>query len=181
MLEVNKGRIAIRSEPGVGFPEEPSAQDLLSSALVLARRQVWVVVLFAMLGASLGGILFFRVTPNFVADATLLIDTRKIEILQQPAVFSQMSLESSAAMESQVEILKSEKTALTVVKKLDLAEDPEFVRRGRGLIASLFGRLFPTDQEPTEEERTKRAVELLEKRLTVSRIGMCTPYRSVSN
>ena len=52
-----------------------------------ARRQIWTIVFFALLGTVLGAVLLFRLVPNYSAAATLLVDTRKINISQQPAVF----------------------------------------------------------------------------------------------
>ena len=45
------------------------------------------------------------------------------------------------AVESQVEVLKSESIALAVIKQLHLTEDPEFTGGGGGLIGTLLGML----------------------------------------
>ena len=171
MLKANSAHIFPHNEPSHAAVDGSSTQDLIGSALAAARRQAWVVLPFLVIGILLAAAFLLKVTPNFTANATLLIDTRKIEILQQPAVFGQMSLESSAAMESQVEILKSEKIALAVVQKLGLANEPEFVRVGKGLRAALFGGLFSVERPPLDEERTARALGLFAKRLTVNRVG----------
>ena len=126
MLKANDGQLSPRDELGVGVgaPDESSGVDGISHAIGFAKRQIWVVLLFAMLGTGLGTVFFLKVKPNFAATATVLIDTRKFQISQQPAVSPQMSLESSAAMETQLEIFQSEKIALAVIKKLQLSGGP---------------------------------------------------------
>ena len=46
-------------------------------------------------------------------------------------------------VDTQLEILKSENFALSVIKKLELTQDPEFVGSSRGLIASVLNLLLP--------------------------------------
>ena len=58
--------------------------------------------------------------------ATMLIDNRKSQFLQQTPLSSE-ALIDSAAVESQVIVLKSDDLALSVIKKLRLNEDPEFI------------------------------------------------------
>ena len=77
-------------------------------------------------------------------------------------------------VDSEVEILKSENVSLAVIKQFHLAEDPEFVGRGGGLIGALIGSvsdLFGRDVPKSEFELTRRAVALFAERLTVKRIG----------
>ena len=173
MLEANRGQIVPRSER-VGFApkESPPSSDGIATAVGFARRQIWTIVFFALLGTVLGAVLLFRLVPNYSAAATLLVDTRKINISQQPAVFAQMSLESSSAMDSQLEILKSENIALAVVDQLKLWDDPEFVDTRRGLKAKLFGNFFGPPWIPNHAERVQMARDALAKRLTVNRIGI---------
>ena len=67
-------------------------------------------------------------------------------------MFNDLPIDTSA-VESQVEILKSETIALAVIKKLHLTEDPEFVGPGGGLIGTLLGAvtgLFASN-EPSSE------------------------------
>ncbi len=170
MLEASD-QFSPRGEPGGGALDQSSAADWLAYARGFVRRQFLVVFLFVVLGAGLGAFYLVNVKPNFTGTATLLLDTRKFQFSQQPAILPQMSLESSAAVESQLEIIRSEEIARTVVKKLQLLEDPEFVASGRGIKAMLFGGLFAPAQPPTEAERMERARAVLAKELTVNRVG----------
>ena len=170
MLEASD-QFSPNGESGGGALDQSSAADWLAYARGFARRQFWVAFLFAVLGAGLGAFYLLNAKPNFTATATLLLDTRKFQFSQQPVVLPQLSLESSAAVESQLEIIRSEEIARTVAKKLQLSEDPEFVATGRGVKAMLFGGLFAPAQPPTEAERMERARAVLAKDLTVNRVG----------
>ena len=77
----------------------------------------------------------------------------------------------SAAVESQAEILKSEKIALAVIEKLHLTEDPDFVKPGR--LADLFAKLVGSVPRPqSQSETTRRVAETFARRLDVKRVGL---------
>ena len=82
----------------------------------------------------------------------------------------------SAAVESQVEVLKSENIALAVIKQLKLTEDPEFVGSGGGLIGAILRialqRSFATTGPESEFDLTRGAVSVFENRLGVRRVGL---------
>ena len=59
----------------------------------------------------------------------MLIDTRKAQFLQQQPSYSDAQVDS-ATVESQVRVLKSDVVALSVIKNLQLTQDPEFVELG---------------------------------------------------
>ena len=78
-------------------------------------------------------------------------------------------------LESQVELLKSERVGLAVVKKLGLSEDPEFIAAKSGFAGALAfaSHLFALRSEPLSESETVRAaLGVLAKNLTVARIGV---------
>jgi succinoglycan biosynthesis transport protein ExoP len=176
MLELNKGHMSLDGGLDVVTADEPSAAETFAYALGVIRRQIFVVLFFAMLGAALGAAVFFKAAPTYTATATLLVDTHKIEVLQQPAVSSEMPIGAMGAMESQIELLKSNQVALAVIKKLGLSEDPRFVGNGRpsvvrGLIYKYF-HLFPPDQSPpSDTDRLERALKIFKRNLTVERVG----------
>ncbi len=157
--------------------DEPSTAETIARGLGIVRRQFFVVFAFALLGLALGGIFFVRATPKYTATATLLVDTRKMELVQQPAVYNDMSIQSMGAMESQVELLKSDEVALRVIKKLNLSDDPRFIGDGgESGLHSLLHRVAPGyfGETPalSEDERQNLALGLFAKSLSVARIGV---------
>jgi succinoglycan biosynthesis transport protein ExoP len=172
MLKINQNQTSLDESGANG----PSMAELFTYALGVVRRQMLVVLLFAMLGAGLGATSFLRATPPYTATATLLVDTHKIEVLQQSAVSDGLPIGAVGAMESQIELLRSDELALSVIKKLRLWDDPRFVGDGKpGILRGLLSRYFPAlsvkQLPPTDADRMARAVALFNKSLTVDRVG----------
>ena len=136
MLELNRDQPSLDGRLNAVAANEPSIAELFTYALGVVRRQVFVVLLFAMLGTGLSLLIYLKAAPPYTATATLLVDTHKIDILQQFAVSSEMPIGAMGAMESQIELLKSEQVALSVIKKLRLWEDPRFVGDGKPGVVS---------------------------------------------
>lgn len=172
MLQINQNQTALDETGANG----PSAAELFTNALGIVRRQIFLVLLFAMLGIGLGVVTFLRASPPYTATATLLVDTHKIEVLQQSAVSEGMSIGSVGAMDSQIELLKSDELALTVIKKLGLWDDPRFVGDGnpgilRRLLSKYLPVLSPKRSELTDADRMAQALAIFDKSLTVDRVG----------
>lgn len=107
-----------------------SVAALIDQLTGLVRRQYRVFL--ALPAAALAvGVLYLLVTaPQYTATATLLIDSSTLRVLQnQQQPQGDIPLDT-LQVGSQVEILASRKLALTVVKDLNLADDPEFAGRG---------------------------------------------------
>ena len=176
LLDMKSDQILPPSGVGKVTADEPSAAEMFAYAIGVARRQIFVVLLFALLGAGLGAVFFVKAVPTYTATATLLVDTRKMEILQEPAVSSEMPIQSTGAMESQIELLKSDEVALAVIKKLRLSDDPRFVGDGNsGIVARLIHKLLavfsPDRPPPSDADHIDLALKIFEKSLTVGRVG----------
>ncbi len=81
-----------------------------------------MVVTFAALGLLAGAAYSASAVPLFTATANLLVDDRAIRAVQDFALTSTSMLPGEAAIESQVEVLKSEQVRLSVVDKLGLGK-----------------------------------------------------------
>ena len=79
---------------------------------------------------------------------------------------------SVAWIESQIEILKSRSVAAYVVKRLQLAEDPEFLRSDSGLLDRLLAGLGWASEPQSEAARTDAAIATLHDRLDVRRLSL---------
>src|ERR1700722_14900998 len=144
MLQLNKDHTSPDGRLDAVTANEPSAAESLTYALGVVRRQIFIVLLCAMLGTGLGVVIFLKAAPTYTATATLLIDTHNFDIVQQPAVSIEMPIGAMGAMESQIELLKSDEVALSVIKKLRLWEDPRFVGDEKpGVVSRLVYQYFP--------------------------------------
>ena len=83
MLDAKRGAYLVSSEPAPTAADEPSAAETIARGLGIVRRQIFVVLAFALLGVALGGIYVLKAPPKYTATVTLLADTRKIELVEQ--------------------------------------------------------------------------------------------------
>ena len=110
----------------LSLSEFRSSAELLESFVHFLRQQYRVILLVSLLSIALAVTYLMVARPSYTAVATMLIDNRKSQFLQQSSSSSE-ALINSAGVESQVIVLKSDDLALSVVKKLRLNEDPEFI------------------------------------------------------
>ncbi|MGL4810709.1 MAG: GumC family protein, partial [Beijerinckiaceae bacterium] len=140
------------------------------AALNTVRRQ-WPVIAacaIAILGLAIGYIL--TTTPRYTATASIMIDTRKNQMFQTQQVPTDAPMDSSA-VDSQVEILKSESVALAVIRELKLLEDPEFSGSDG---SSLFGTLFSIfgSGAPSQTQAERRALTRFARSIQIKRVGL---------
>ncbi|AWL99647.1 polysaccharide biosynthesis tyrosine autokinase [Bradyrhizobium amphicarpaeae] len=171
MLQVNKPTSEINRD----FAEaDGSALQSLSSYFEIIRRQFPTIVAIVSACVILAVLYLFTAAPLFTSTASMVIDTRKVQLFQQQSVLGDIAVDS-ATVETQVEILKSENISLAVIRDLHLIEDPEFTGSGGGLLGSVIGLvagIFSDGSVSSEFELTRRALERFEKNRTVKRLGL---------
>ncbi|MEY9986007.1 succinoglycan biosynthesis transport protein ExoP [Bradyrhizobium yuanmingense] len=171
MLQVNKPTSEINRD----FAEsDGSASQTLTSYLDIVRRQFPTMVAIVSACVILALLYLFTAAPLFTSTASMVIDTRKVQLFQQQSVLGDIAVDS-ATVETQVEILKSENISLAVIRDLHLIEDPEFTGSGGGLIGTVIGAvggLFSDGRAPSEFEQTRKALERFEKSRTIKRLGL---------
>jgi polysaccharide biosynthesis transport protein len=181
MLQTTHDPSAVQREP-----ETVSPQETLALVVGFMRRQYLVIGLVTLLGIGLGVVYLINTPPTYTAKADLMIDSRKFNLMpvQQQAVYGDFPLDT-AAVDSQVEVLKSENIALSVIKNLHLMQDPEFNAPSGGLMGAIVGFISNPigpivnfianrtgSSEPTSEfELTRQAVGALKGGLSVNRVG----------
>jgi capsular exopolysaccharide synthesis family protein len=173
MLHLDKSLIGIAGGKPHPF-EKVSPAEMLKSFMDLLRRQLPIISFFTVLSTGIGIVYLLTTPPMFTAQTSMIIDTRKLQIFPKLDQTPNSAVVDSGMVDSEVEMLKSENVSLAVIKRFDLANDPEFIGRGGGLfqelvgtVSDLFGRQDPT----TEYERTRRAAAVFADRLTVKRVG----------
>ena len=120
--------------------ETASPQETLQRYIGFVRQQFLVIALVTLLGVVLGVVYLITTPPSYTAKAKLIIDSRKFNLLpvQQQAVWGDFPLDT-AAVDSQVEVLKSENVAVSVIKNLHLMQNPEFIAPSGGLMGAIVG------------------------------------------
>lgn len=164
MLRVNN-----LSQPASVDQTMPSGGFEIATYVKIAQRQ-WPTILAVTLPLVMLALIYvLTAQPKFTAYATLLIDTRKNQLLssQQQVVGDQVF--DSTGVESQVEILKSDSIALAVIRDLKLVDDPIFA--DGGLIRSIIN-LFGSDEPATPAEKEQATVAAFERNLQIKRVGL---------
>jgi polysaccharide biosynthesis transport protein len=145
----------------------------LDAVLAGARRQYKVIagIAIAVVLLAIGYIII--ATPIYTSTADILLDSRQFGAVDIARDDARLSF-NSTAIESQVEVLKSEKIALSVIKKLNLTADPEFVEASfiGNLISMVveWGQFAPSsDVQDNQHRLQRRAIAAFAKMMQVKR------------
>ncbi|WP_342359359.1 AAA family ATPase [Terrarubrum flagellatum] len=152
--------------------QSPFSSINLDTIFRILRRQWPVIAGFTFVALLAAVIFLLTAAPKYTASMTILIDTRKTQLFQTQQVVGDMAIDSSA-VESQAEILKSDSTALAVIRNLKLLEDPEYSGEGSfSLIKTITGLFVGPDAPDSQERKERMAVEQFAKALQVKRVGL---------
>jgi polysaccharide biosynthesis transport protein len=170
MLQTNKPRPAVEHEPVLN--EEMGLGEVVNFVWGFLRRQYPVIVFCALLAVAMGVIYLRHTPPRYTAHATMIIDTRKGQVFQNQSILADAPIDL-AGIESQVQIVKSENVAASVIKDLHLTEVPEFVGGGAGLTDRVFSYLGAKPPPPRSEfELMRQSIGVFERNLDALRVGM---------
>lgn len=146
-----------------------------------ARRQLWVILAFCAIGVAGGLAYTAQSVPRYTASAVLIIDSVK-DKTSISASIADLTYDSGA-IDSQLEVLKSEGTASSVLNSLKLEDNYEFnnppvsvLSRWSGAIRSLLrGSSADQSAQDSEVEKARKArrslLDQLESNLAVRRVG----------
>jgi polysaccharide biosynthesis transport protein len=126
MLQHDSARF-LASDDDDALPATP-ALEALASTTAFMRRHGGIILLCLLLMISAAIAYMLMATPRFTAEATLYIERQKLRVLQPEQVPGDAPVDSMA-VESQVEILKSDAIASAVVARLHLADDRDFLEQ----------------------------------------------------
>jgi succinoglycan biosynthesis transport protein ExoP len=159
-------------------PAETGLSDQITAAVQIIRRQYLIVLLCALLGVVCGIIYLRTAHPVYTARADILIDRSKSPFVQQQSILGDVPVDT-IQLESQMQIMRSPNIALSVVDKLNLADNSEFLDAGRSPIrsivhslASFFSIAGRSEPKKSETELKEQALQILLKDLEVDRIGV---------
>jgi succinoglycan biosynthesis transport protein ExoP len=175
MLEVGKSSSIDHSR---ALPAETGLSEQITAAIHVIRRQYLIFLLCALFGTMCGIIYLRSAHPVYTAQTEILIDRGKSSFVQQQSILADVPVDT-IQLESQMQIMRSPNIALSVVNKLNLAEDPEFIDQGGSPIRSVvhfIAGFFPiaarSEPQKSEVELTQQAVGALLKNLEVNRVGV---------
>jgi succinoglycan biosynthesis transport protein ExoP len=179
MLQINKRLVAEQALPA---SELVSPAELYAAVIGFVRRQFSVIAVVLLLTLALATVYVFTSPPRFTGHAVLVIDTHKTQFFQQQSSpLGDLPIDS-ATVDTQLEILKSENIALSVIKDMHLNEDPEFVSPRAGFLGTVVGfvssafSIFSSEQSADdaapEFRSLRRALDTFQRQLSVKRVGL---------
>ena len=156
-----------------------SFSELLEQFSGFLVRQYPIFVFVTVLTLAMALVYLFTTPAKYTAHAMLMIDSSKLRVLQQQqSAMADIPLDT-AQVETQVEILKSETVALSVIRDQRLVQDPEFSASSGGIFGVLLGlgaRFFdggaPGVSSPSSESQLERRILIsFLKQRTIARVG----------
>ena len=157
--------LSLSSQSEVAPPTLGQRLDYLRGFL---HRRYLLILLGLALALPFGA--FYAVTSpkTYTASSVMMIETRKGPLDGQANAIPL----DAAWFETNLQNLKSVNVLSYVVKQLNLADDPEFLRSDAAPLDRLLYRIGWSAPKPkSEAERVNRAVELLASGLRAQRIG----------
>ena len=155
-------------------PRGSSPTEMVETALGFLRRSYGIMISAVLVAVAFAAVYVFTTPRSFTAQASLIVDTRKIQVFERPPLLSEMNLDFMA-MESQLQVLRSDNVALAVITNLRLTEDPEFVGWKGGVNSPLsnfpFVSVVRSARPSSESELIEAVLSVFQKRLTVTRVG----------
>jgi succinoglycan biosynthesis transport protein ExoP len=136
-------------------------------------RQWRLITVVTGVAVIIGAAVITMSPARYTAQADMIIDTKRVTWTQTEMSTDNRTVED-ASVESEIETTKSEKVAISVIRRLHLTEDPEFVGVGRNLtrrLFSLFSSSARSEAEPTDEELVRRVLGTFKENLRVTRSG----------
>lgn len=106
---------------------------------MLRRRRAIILGCIAVI-TLLAVVLVFQLKPKYTAETSLLLDSRKTNVIDLQAVMGGLQPEA-AAIRSEVDVLRSRQLISKVIEKLGLAGNPDFNTALRGDDGDLFETL----------------------------------------
>ena len=157
----------------------------LRQLITIFRRRMWSFVAAGLLTFVTVLIFTLQATPMYTATASLVLNVREQRVVDIEAVLSGMPPDS-AAVDTEVEVLRSRALAEAVVERLDLTQVPEFNAelREAGLadnllsgLSTLASGLMPFQGEASdalgqEAQVRDRVVNALMEARSVRRAGL---------
>jgi len=133
-------------------PWSLQAQALRATVALARRDAIWIATV-ALAVAILSGVAFRMIFDQYVATATILFDPRNAKVTSTEEVLPDIGPDS-IAIESRVQVARSDSFLAALVEREGLADNPEFA--GGATAAA---------------ERSAAAIDRLRERLTIGRRG----------
>ncbi|WP_048708458.1 GumC family protein [Microvirga massiliensis] len=134
-------------------------------------RHFWTIAFCTAVATAIGVTHVLTAEPLFSAQARLVIDPGAAQAFREQSGVFDASLDN-AKVDSQIEFLRSESVAMSVIRELSLVDDPEFRQPGGSwpILPGLFARK-EQPAAPSDYEQLRNAIAIFSRNLAVRRVG----------
>ncbi len=166
-----------------GSPREHDSEVIDVEAVFSIVRRQWIVVAACMAAGLLLGIVYLlSAVPLYTSQVSVLIDRNNKQFADQLTLGGGV-MDDEGSVLSQVELLKSQTIALSVVDKLKLVDDPQFNASFKSLYKTLYRTVigivnvsewFSSDEKGADvdlEQRKLDAAAGVRSNIAVTRVG----------
>lgn len=162
----------LRPFRSVSGPTRLQGRDLSLAIVFRALKLHWPAIALAVAIAWALGAAYIVITePLYTARAALLVESRDTPATLQPT--TSVTQLDPAGVESQLEVLKSDRVAEAVIESLNLREDPEFTEPSLSDYLSLSGLVqLISPAVETSGDLRREVIAAFLNRLSVKRIGL---------
>ena len=146
----------------------------LRAIIDILYRQKRVIAGAILTLVALSVLVTSQLTPYYTGQALLLIDPRESRVVNIEEVVSGLPA-NSATIDSEVEVIKSDRVAIDVIQRLDLLATEDFAvsKSPVDWVRQLFGfSLAKPKEDPSSTAPLVRALNLFRDRLSVRRRGL---------
>ena len=155
----------------------------LGAFITVLRRRMWTLISSGVLVFLAVALVTLQLTPHYTAVAQVAIEVRQSQVMDFEAVMSGLPPDS-AAVDTEVEILRSRQLASAVVDRLGLTTYPEFnarlrepgfLDRAKGLLRGMVSALIPASpaaEADADEAARDGVVAALLEATSVRRAGL---------
>lgn len=181
----------VSSKNGPGLSGAPYGRESSGSALPVpmprlvaaVRRQLPFAIGCTIAGLAAGIIYLLAAVPLYTATASVMIDPGQMRLARDNQAAPDPATPDNTIIESHVEVFRSEKVGLAVIKQLNLMDDPAFASQPNtgikaiwAAIRGVFGAVpasiaKPKDGEESISAEQLAALEVLDRNLKVTRLG----------
>ncbi len=150
-------------EDGPGFD--------LGLALGVLRRSIWLIVATVLLSLGVAALALFALKPVYTATALVLVDPSQKNLLD-PNAQNRGLVPDTARVDSEVQLVKSDATLLSVTRAMQLVVDPEFGAQ-LGPVDTVLAFLNIADPRlPSGNEALRAVIDRLSQAVSVHRVDL---------
>src|SRR3954467_14011726 len=141
LLHTDRTRLPLSGQAQSDLIEGGGIGDLIKFGMAFLRRQYLMIIVTAVL-ATASSLLYLRLAqPTYIAQVQVLLGNPRAQFVQQQSLLAEPAFDLNQ-IETQLQLLKSRATAVTVINQLNLAEDPEFFNESGYSLLSLWQPLW---------------------------------------